>query len=218
MQWRSWSYNPVDSEQPEADEKQDASLLGGRRQWQQSLSPPSTTRIISLSASIAAVFFCCLYLFMPRPWLAADHPGQIRYFNCGNSTQDASAAGCKFDVMSYTWVHPKCFDQELMYDFLGQDDWKWYESEDGLGQPLNASEVTRGQREYVYVTWKYYTTHCTYMWRKMHRSILTSRALDSYVSDYRHTEQCETVLNDRERGLDETSVMLVVKYPSCPII
>lgn len=99
---------------------------------------------------------------MPRPWLASDHPGRIRYFNCGNSTQDASEAGCKFDVMSYTWVHPKCFDQELMYDFLGREDWKWYESEDGLGQPLNASEVTRGQHEYVYVTWKYYTTHCTY--------------------------------------------------------
>lgn len=56
------------------------------------------------------------------------------------------------------------------------------------------------------------------MWRKMHRSLLTSRALDSYVSDYRHTEQCEMVLMDRERQLDSTSVMLVAKYPSCPVL
>lgn len=52
----------------------------------------------------------------------------------------------------------------------------------------------------------------------MHRSLLTSRELDSYVSDYRHTEQCEMVLLDRERQLDSKSVMLVAKYPSCPVV
>lgn len=51
----------------------------------------------------------------------------------------------------------------------------------------------------------------------MHRSLVTSRSLDSYVMDYRHTEQCEMVLMDRERQLDSRSVMLVTKYPSCPI-
>lgn len=56
------------------------------------------------------------------------------------------------------------------------------------------------------------------VWRKMHRSLLTSRDLDSYVSDYRHTEQCERVLMDRERQLDSKSVMLVAKYPSCPVV
>lgn len=172
MQWRSWSYNPVDSDQPEADEKQDASLLGQQPQHPRTRAAPAN--LVPLAASIAAIFFFCLYVFMPRPWLAADHPGRIRYFNCGNSTQDAAAAGCKFDVMSYTWVHPKCFDQELVYDFLGQEDWKWFESEDGLGQPLNASEVTRGEREYVYVTWKYYTTHCTYSKQEYSSSALPS--------------------------------------------
>lgn len=56
------------------------------------------------------------------------------------------------------------------------------------------------------------------VWKKMHRSLLTSRSLDSYVSDYRHTEQCQRVLLDREREQDSTSVMLVAKYPSCPIV
>lgn len=52
----------------------------------------------------------------------------------------------------------------------------------------------------------------------MHRSTMTSRSLDSYVSDYRHTEKCEKVLLDRERDLDSASVMLVAKYPSCPVV
>lgn len=56
------------------------------------------------------------------------------------------------------------------------------------------------------------------VWKKMHRSTMTSRSLDSYVSDYRHTEKCEKVLLDRERDLDSASVMLVAKYPSCPVV
>lgn len=56
------------------------------------------------------------------------------------------------------------------------------------------------------------------VWKKMHRSLLTSRELDSYVSDYRHTEKCEGVLLDRERDPAKTSVMLVAKYPSCPVV
>ena len=51
----------------------------------------------------------------------------------------------------------------------------------------------------------------------MHRSLMTSRLLDSYVFDYRHTEQCKMVLLDREHSLDSRSVMLVAKYPTCPI-
>lgn len=157
MQWRSWSYKPVglngDSD-PEADEK-DAGPVSLRPR------PSTSANIIPLATTITAVLFLVLFVFMPRPWLPSDHQKYIRYFDCGNSTEDASAAGCKFDVMSYTWVHPKCFDQELMYDFLGLSEWTWYGDEDGT-QALALNEVAQGQHEYVYVTWKHYTAHCTY--------------------------------------------------------
>ncbi|KAF3767035.1 hypothetical protein M406DRAFT_355445 [Cryphonectria parasitica EP155] len=143
-------------------------------------------------ASIAAAVFFFLFVFTPRPWLASDRPSRIQYFGCGNSTADASAAGCRFD-------------------------WSWYSDEEGT-QQLSLNDVAMGQHDYVYVTWKYYNTHCTYMWKKMHRSLLTSREIDSYISDYRHTEQCERVLLDRERAMESTSVMLVAKYPSCPVV
>lgn len=48
-----------------------------------------------------------------------------------------------------------------MYDFLGLSEWTWYGDEDGT-QALALNEVAQGQHEYVYVTWKYYTVHCTY--------------------------------------------------------
>lgn len=172
MPWKKWAYKPVGlgaEADPESDEKHD---------HDQDDSTPSTpitasllhpilaartggSSLFPLAATATAVLFFVLFLFMPRPWLASDHPQQYAYYTCGNSTQDATEAGCRFDVMSYTWVHPNCFDQELMYDFLGQSDWHWYLDEDSE-QALTLDEVTKGQHEYVYVTWKYYITHCTY--------------------------------------------------------
>lgn len=186
MRWGSWSYKPLgdtsvsESDVEAGDEKEEG---GSPLSMRSSSRRPASESVIPVTASIAAAVFFVLFLFTPRPWLSSDRPSQIRYFGCGNSTADASAAGCRFDAMAYTWVHPKCFDQELVYDFLGQYDWSWYADEQGT-QPLNRSDVMGGQHEYVYVTWKYYTTHCTYstprllvclktvLWRMMADSLL----------------------------------------------
>ncbi|KUI68148.1 hypothetical protein VM1G_03641 [Cytospora mali] len=224
MAWGSWSYKPVGDDAADAENQAgcspDTTHHSGRGTALPGFLTPATaipphTLWATLSSVVAAVLLA-LFIFMPRPWLPADHPGQTRHVGCGNSTAEAQAAGCKFDILSYTWVQPACFDQELMYEFLGRANWRWYPDEETV-QELTVNEVANGQREYVYVTWEYYMTHCTYMWKKMHRSLMTSRSLDSYIFDYRHTEQCEMVLLDREHQLDSRSVMLVSKYPSCPI-
>lgn len=158
MQWGSWSYRAVDHAgdgELEADEK-DAET---QRLYLSGRTTP-VVGIVPLVATITAVLFFLLFLFMPRPWLPSDHLS-IRHYGCGNSSTDAATAGCKFDVMSYTWVHPKCFDQQLMYEFLGASEWEWFGDEAGA-QPLVLHEVAQGQHDYVYVTWEYYITHCTY--------------------------------------------------------
>lgn len=174
MPWKKWAYKPVnlgaDTEADEKDQIQETTtplapltVTPARPTFHDSLRTATSSAggLFPLAATAAAVLFFALFLFMPRPWLLSDHPQQIAYYTCGNSTQDATAAGCRFDVMSYTWVHPNCFDQELMYDFLAESDWQWYEDEDS-DESLGLDDVARGQHEYVFVTWKYYMTHCTY--------------------------------------------------------
>lgn len=168
MPWKKWAYTPVvlggadadaDHHQEEADEKNP--MQEHCQETTAWTSRATAAGLFPLAATAAAVLFFALFVFMPRPWLASDHP--VAYYTCGNSSQDATDAGCRFDVMSYTWVHPNCFDQELMYEFLAESDWHWYLDEDSSDQQaLTIDEVTRGQHEYVYVTWKYYITHCTY--------------------------------------------------------
>lgn len=199
MAWgRSGTYAPIGDEASDAEHKAgspDAPNHSATSAIPRFLGPAASIRPQTwwtTLSSAAAVVLLGLFVFTPRPWLPADHPGDVHHVGCGNSTAEARAAGCKFDVMSYTWAQPACFDQELMYDFLGQDDWRWYPDEE-TAEELTVGDVSDGQREYVYVTWEYYRTHCIYMWKKMHRSLMTSRSLDSYVFDYRHTEQCEMV-------------------------
>lgn len=167
MQWGNWSYKPINHiGDPDPDPAAEVDEKDPEQQALNRRSPRTTpaaaaASIVPLAVTATAVLFIFLFVFTPRPWLKADHPDQVRHYGCGNSTQDAAAAGCKFDVMSYTWVHPRCFDQELMYDFLGSSQWTWYGDEDAA-QPLALNEVAQGQHEYVFVTWEYYTTHCTY--------------------------------------------------------
>ena len=45
--------------------------------------------------------------------------------NCGSSTSEARAAGCRFDSTTFTWVPPACFGEPLMEEFLGSKNWTW---------------------------------------------------------------------------------------------
>lgn len=170
MWWKRWAYKPVgfpaSETEPveEADEKEPSSSLYDQNPRTTSIITTTITTaggLFPLVATASAVAFFLLFLFMPRPWLPSDHPHQVRQVSCGNSSQEATMAGCKFDIMSYTWLHPDCFDQQLMYEFLGESDWNWYLDEEGT-QSLALNDVAGGQHEYVYVTWQYYITHCTY--------------------------------------------------------
>lgn len=195
MPWRKWAYKPVGPDPDTDPEAAAGSADDDEKLTQESTplttplhrerpavtaaaaaaaaaggggggsSPFPLGAAAAAAAAAAVLFFLVLFVFTPRPWLPADRAPQVAHYTCGNSTAAATAAGCKFDVMSYTWVHPRCFDQELMYEFLGRAGWRWYLGEGEAGaeaEALALEDVAKGQHEYVYVTWEYYVTHCTY--------------------------------------------------------
>ena len=167
MYWKRWSYKLVGKDAADVEDK--AGSPDGSHQHPGTALPRFLRPAASASphtwwaatSTAAAVLLLGLYMFTPRPWLRSDHPARIHHVGCGSTPAEAEAAGCKFDIMSYTWVQPACFDQELMYDFLGQRDWTWYPDEE-TQDALTVTDVAAGQHEFVYVTWEYYTTHCTY--------------------------------------------------------
>ncbi|BAE58010.1 unnamed protein product [Aspergillus oryzae RIB40] len=136
-------------------------------------------------------------------------------FNCGSSTSEARAAGCRFDLTTFTWVPPACFDEPLMEEFLGSKNWTWSLDELGI-QQVNESFAREGDFESLYTTMDYHVTHCAYAWKKLHRSLFSGDLshIDGYTASIHHTEHCLGMLLE-SRDQDQTPALGVTKFASC---
>ncbi|KAK5994537.1 hypothetical protein PT974_05015 [Cladobotryum mycophilum] len=160
----------------------------------------------------AALLIALLLLLLWHPWYPSDlalPPAQ-----CGNSPTEAMEAGCRFDLMSFTWSRPQCFDGELVDEFLALQNWTWWLDAYG-NQEVPLETVALGVYSPLFVTWEYHLFHCTYMWRKMHRAVLNGAPLDSYVLNLDHTLHCGHMLLNRTAQLQERNTAIITKYPSC---
>jgi hypothetical protein len=130
------------------------------------------------------------------------------WLDCGTDASTAVARSCVFDLMSFSWLLPDCYDAELTEEFLNYHDasidvrnetvgedtqWQWFTSGTGdVAVPL--PEVARGEYDELYVSWEYHIVHCVFMWKKLHRAITGSRVVDSYIGNIAHTDHCGRML------------------------
>ena len=141
----------------------------------------------------------------------------IEVGNCGNSSEEARAKGCIFDVMSILWVTPECYDSELAKEFKKQWDHEWWahrkaDPEDQVPYDV----VSKGEWTYLWVEWQYHQLHCTFMWRKMHRAILNHWPMEDRLISWGHTLHCEDMLvNWPEYQPREINTRTVLGYAKC---
>lgn len=133
---------------------------------------------------------------------------------CGASFQEARTGGCRFDLMSFSWLPPACFDEELTKEFEMFEPWKWF-ADPGGTQEVAKSDVLKGETDVLFVSFAYHRAHCTFMWKKLHRAIGTGGFIDSYIGNYNHTAHCEHMLLMGNEALGTLNTQIVTKYPSC---
>lgn len=134
--------------------------------------------------------------------------------SCGGSREEALAAGCKFDVMSFSWLPPRCYDGELVAEFEALGPWEWFIGQDGR-VAADEEAVREGRLDRLYVTWEFHLLHCTFQWKKMHRALLAGWPIDSYIGNFSHTQHCEHMIMNRRTPLNSTGTDIFIKYPSC---
>lgn len=84
--------------------------------------------------------------------------------NCGNSSAEARANGCRFDVMSFSWLKPECYDGELSEQFLSihqsLGNWHWYVDRQSE-QEIPMDKVVQGDMDLngLYVDMGYHAVH-----------------------------------------------------------
>jgi|SRR3569833_41645 len=132
---------------------------------------------------------------------------------CGSSPEEARAAGCKFDMMSFGWVAPECWDQELYDEMARYRTWNWTTLD---GQPISTDEIATGSQHQALATWEFHLVHCVYVWRKLARSVLRGRPLDEFAARYGHAKHCgKELLNGTRFPAHFMNTLTTVWYPKC---
>jgi hypothetical protein len=132
--------------------------------------------------------------------------------SCGDTPEIARQRGCSFDLISFAWQTPECYDSDLVSEFANWDRWSFYTDSHGN---VTISEVAAlaGERS-LWVTWNYHIVHCTFMWRQMHRAYKRGW-IDAHLRSYNHTLHCQEML--LKKGVEGTDVGTTAGliYPVC---
>lgn len=175
-----------------------------------------TLSVLLSSISILLAFFTVLQYYHTGSIIAsASPPPPTAEFQCGETPSGARSRGCIFDVMSLNWLPPACYDEDLTNDFLAAGNWTF--STDPRGENrLSASQVQAGDLQYVFTSQAFHATHCVYMWRKMHRVLMSGDPdrVDGFVADMDHTKRCGGILL-KNQGQDAWGIPAVIKFPLC---
>lgn len=183
------------------------------------------------SSSSSAVSSLAVPNLTPDP-----SPSTSRLLHCGNTTDQARALGCIFQIWSYAWVPSPCYDATLDTDFLllqsGQappstdpmmtlwpaqtTGWTYY-ADMNASTVVPLETVIKGESEVLQTTWLQHMWHCAYTWKKILRSLngsgvkLTERDLS-----VGHTGHCsEMTVNAGVWGLDIVNDMLLLGFLEC---
>ena len=131
--------------------------------------------------------------------------------SCGNTPTSARERGCLFDLISFTWQVPECYDASLVSAFASWDEWVFY-TEAGGNVTVPKEVALRGERD-LWVSWKYHIVHCTFTWRQMHRAYERGW-IDTHLRAYNHTLHCQDMILLEDKPEVAVTVAML-RYPTC---
>ncbi|KAF6788129.1 hypothetical protein CSOJ01_15099 [Colletotrichum sojae] len=164
---------------------------------------PATYTVVAASLLLFTLTGAA-YVYASGTAIVPPRAGRLDITSCGVTPTEAHANGCRFDVTSFSWLPPACYDEFIVDDFIASEPREWFLDPSGT-RPVPLQTVQRGDIPEMYVSWGYHKAHCVSMWKKMHRAVEDGRVLDAYIGNYNHTSHCGHMLTMAE---DATSAHL----------
>lgn len=151
----------------------------------------------------------------------AEAPNLIdgaEYVACGQSTEEAKALGCVYDILSNHWVPSLCMDEEAVDVYKADGTWFGYADENRT-QLLTIEDMS--MVPFYYTNMRDHVLHCASLWKKQFREFFGQRkALDSMIVDEHHTIHCaDFLIRMTQFGPDlrEVPIKVEVGYAGCHI-
>ncbi|KAF6840964.1 hypothetical protein CMUS01_03737 [Colletotrichum musicola] len=120
-------------------------------------------------------------------------PEPVSLGKCPPDWREAKARGCVYDFVLSTWMHPKCFNEEMHERYLGYMRWRnttfWYERERINQVPFDVAAA--GEHGEIFTDGTVHHMHCSYVWDRItYASHFKPRVLDSLCRDPKHVDHC----------------------------
>ncbi|KAK0711802.1 hypothetical protein B0H67DRAFT_493239, partial [Lasiosphaeris hirsuta] len=137
---------------------------------------------------------------------------------CRTTAAEARQRGCFFDIISFSWLAPPCWDTELSeaFDHFACE---WFIDSDKTQRVSHAHAMMEDYGG-LFINEEYHTRHCAAMWLKMQQVVLGvgKRAIDSYIAEMSHTDHSLKVLLERESRLDVLDTIILLSFPHCRLV
>ncbi|KAF4918579.1 hypothetical protein CGCVW01_v008739 [Colletotrichum viniferum] len=149
--------------------------------------------VIGKAALIPAAF-AIFYLGRATHDMTPSRPPEpISLGKCSPDWKESKARGCVYDFVLSTWMHPKCFNEEMHERYLAYMKWRdttfWYERERINEVPSDVA--AKGEHGEIFTDGTVHHMHCSYVWDRItYASHFKPRVLDSLCRDPKHVEHC----------------------------
>jgi hypothetical protein len=126
--------------------------------------------------------------------------------DCGSSTSEARAMGCKYDTLAACWLPDACRDDELSREFdAAAPNGTWtYFADQGATRTLTIQELSDlpDGNNCFWVPQRWHLLHCTFYWKKLYRKRWTGVTMEKHYDGLGHINHCEMLLL-KSGNLDE---------------
>jgi hypothetical protein len=128
------------------------------------------------------------------PVNAATPYSTLPTLSCGNSTNEAIAAGCTFDRLTFAWLHPQCprdFEQEHLDHNKGQPWEYWVDKEATQLLPQDDDYETISYMDTNYSRNSEHLTHCVFIVLRFYKVMIRGgERIDIMTKHYAHAHHC----------------------------
>ncbi|KAK2010902.1 hypothetical protein LZ32DRAFT_562112 [Colletotrichum eremochloae] len=127
--------------------------------------------------------------------------------DCGNSTAEAVALGCKYDSLAAAWLPEHCRDDELTAEFERSGpgpDGKWtYWADTAHTKELSVEEIAKmgdDKELRFHMSGHWHVLHCIFYWRKEHRARFNGKMVEPRSDNEKHIKHCGNIFLDPGYG------------------
>jgi hypothetical protein len=184
--------------------------------------------LISISGLFLMLALAIVIYFVYNTRHIIDPIDVAKGLGCGNTTLEARAAGCEFDILSYSWTPSECFDRETAAEFLAwlEDDkrqfgaWPFFSDPNGHERVLDVQILSERVFLKTYSTQEEHLGHCVFWMRHLERVNDGLVPRTARGVGMRHTIHCTNSLLERFETGKTTSkegahAILNIGFNSC---